>query len=72
MHHLHKQVHDKEALQNHWARPTACEVDVISREISQLLRIRPPPFYTAYYFEHDIAIHNTYSYVIGITGNIEL
>ena len=39
---------------------------LISREISQLLRIGPPPFYTAYYFEHDIAIHNTYSYIIDI------
>ena len=46
---LHKQVHDKRGIaeslhaQITRARLTACEVGVFSREISQLLKIRPPP-----------------------------
>ena len=46
---LHKQAHDKRDIaeslhvQITRARLTACEVGVISREISQLLKIWPPP-----------------------------
>ena len=46
---LRNQAHDKRGIaesphaQLTRARPTACEVGVFSREISQLSKLRPPP-----------------------------
>ena len=45
---IYKQVHDKKGIEDRIAyinrdRLTACEVGIFLREISQLLKINPPP-----------------------------